>query len=36
MALADLRLAIMSFPQRWDGATLSLNVLCVPSVAGTT
>src|SRR5215472_14160664 len=32
MALADLRLALMSFPQSWDGATLSLNLLCVPSV----
>ena len=29
---ADLRLALMSFPQRWDGATLSLNLLAVPSV----
>src|SRR5215470_17939917 len=32
MALADLRVALMSFPQSWDGATLSLNLLCVPSV----
>jgi hypothetical protein len=32
MALADLRLALMSFPQTWDGATLALNLLCVPSV----
>src|SRR5262249_23069140 len=32
MALADLRLAVMSFPQWWDGATLSLNILCIPSV----
>jgi hypothetical protein len=29
---SDLRLALMAFPQRWDGATLSLNLLCVPSV----
>ena len=29
---ADLRLAVMSFPKFWDGATLSLNLLCVPSV----
>ena len=28
----DLRLALMSFPQRWDGATLALNLLAVPSV----
>jgi hypothetical protein len=27
----DLRLALMSFPQRWEGATLSLNLLAVPS-----
>src|SRR5262252_2883450 len=32
MALADLRLALMTFPQSWDGATLSLNLLSVPSV----
>ena len=29
---SDLRLALMSFPQRWDGATLSLNLLHIPSV----
>jgi len=23
--------ALMSFPQTWDGATLSLNLLCIPS-----
>jgi hypothetical protein len=33
MPAADLRLALMSFPQRWDGiGTLSLNLLCIPSV----
>lgn len=32
MALADLRLAIMSFPQSWNGSTLALNVLLIPSV----
>src|SRR5262245_34887808 len=32
MALADLRLAVMAFPQQWDGSALSLNVLLVPSV----
>src|SRR5271167_3628279 len=30
---SDLRLALMSFPQRWDGATLSLNLLSVHPLA---
>ncbi len=32
MALADLRLALMAFPQTWDGSNLTLNLLCIPSV----
>src|ERR1700730_15770384 len=31
MALADLRLAIMTFAQRWDGTSLSATVLVLPS-----
>ncbi|MBV9439186.1 MAG: hypothetical protein JOZ24_04255 [Candidatus Eremiobacteraeota bacterium] len=31
MALADLRLALMTFAQRWDGTTLSATLLVVPS-----
>lgn len=30
MALDLLRLSLMAFPQRWDGANLSLNVLLIP------
>jgi hypothetical protein len=29
---ADLRLAVMTFPQQWDGSTLRVNVVLVPSV----
>jgi hypothetical protein len=31
MALADLRLALMTFAQRWDGTSLSATVLVLPS-----
>ncbi|HET7487727.1 MAG TPA: hypothetical protein VFJ85_07340 [Acidimicrobiales bacterium] len=30
--MADLRLAVMAFPQQWDGATLRVNLLVIPSV----
>src|SRR5271169_738702 len=32
MALKDIELSLMTFPQRWDGpsATLSLNILLLP------
>ena len=29
---ADLHLALMAFPQEWDGTGLALNLLCIPSV----
>ena len=31
MALSDLALSLMTFPQDWDGAGLDLNVLLVPA-----
>jgi hypothetical protein len=31
MALQDLRLALMAFPQRWDGRLLHLHVLLLPT-----
>lgn len=31
MAFADLRLALMTFAQRWDGASLAATVLVLPS-----
>src|ERR1700682_4796376 len=31
MALADLRLALMTFAQRWNGTSLSATVLVLPS-----
>jgi hypothetical protein len=31
MAFADLRLALMTFAQRWDGASLSATLLVLPS-----
>ncbi|HEX7975370.1 MAG TPA: hypothetical protein VF498_13255, partial [Anaerolineales bacterium] len=30
MSLQDLRLSIMAFPQRWDGANLDLSLLLLP------
>jgi hypothetical protein len=31
MALSDLALSLMAFPQNWDGAGLDLNLLMVPA-----
>src|SRR5690348_7857656 len=31
MALSDLALSLMAFPQTWDGAGIGLNILLLPS-----
>ena len=31
MALSDLALGLMAFPQNWDGAGIDLNLMLVPA-----